>query len=757
MKSTVKRLNRLNTFLLINIILFLNLSIISCNINSDENSNNTNNSDNNETNNADYTKHIPITKHPRLWLSAERLEYFKNAKNKNTPEWTELLNQCNALIDNNLDNDPYGVDNSPQMATAPLALVYLLTNDTKYADKAMELMDKTPSSIYDGEGNTIYGDPDHHLFHYFGLAYDWLYNYSKMTDDKKKDYCAKMIKISDSFWKSYGLEASGTDSDANLLSGLIHLVLGTAFYGDNDNALQIIDRGWKGWDDGYGTDYNISNHDIIKEALGGVYPTGFSYFSGTDIIGISGYWMSFYTAFNYDLGEKEPLLLEFWKNLANSFIQLTEPNREFIYPNGSWQDPNKISDQAWFYQLVQISSFFNRLYDNNNEANFLKGYAKTIELQRNGWFTEFFFDSISDSSTNPFTNNLPKISFAKSPDFLLFRNSWEKNSIWGIFIGDGYIPLDHQSPDQGHFSLWKGDGYLTKGARTYEGLLHGDFFNSLSIQNNCSYNSESCLGTSVFNCEKTAKITRHSINEESPVFAYSMLEADGQWNDSPSEWNAFSNVKTYRRHFFWYNNYVVIFDRVRTNNSGWVKYRLRALTEPIIDNNLKIISQLSKNGKYKLIHKTLEPSNVNLEKINEKNKWIDIPDWVIDYSERKWQTVFKLSGKTSYNILNIIQMRDSTLKSFDVMEHIRGNNNSGVLLGNIIVIFNSKEELREECSYNINTPYEKRTHLIADLKPGTYTVSLNGSKISTIIVNTDNNTLFFQNAKIGNFNIKKIN
>lgn len=748
----IKFIKKFYTFFIIVFFIFS----ISCSINSNNTDDNTaeNDSSNNETNGADYTKHIPLTKHPRLWLNSERMEFFKNAKNNNTPEWIELLNQCNALTDNNPNNDPYGVDNSPQMGTAPLALVYLLTDEEKYADKAMELMDKTPSSIYDNEGNTIYGDPDHHSFHYFGLAYDWLYNYPKMTDTKKKEYCNKMIAISDSFWQSYGLQASGTDSDANLLSGLIHLVLGTAFYGDNDKASDIIDRGWAGWEEGYGTDHKISNLDIIKESIGGVYPTGFSYFSGTDLIGISGYWMSFYTAYNYNIGNNGPKIADFWKNLAISFIQLTEPNREYIYPNGSWQDPNRISDQAWFYQLVQIASFFNRLYDNNNEANFLKGYAKEIELQKNGWFTEFFFGSNSENSVNPFTNDLPKIGFAESPDFLLFRNSWNKNSIWGIFIGDGYIPLDHQSPDQGHFSLWKSDGYLTKGARTYEGLLHGDFFNSLSIQNNCSYNSESCSGTSVFNCEKKAGIIRHRINQSSPVFAYSMLEADGQWNDSPSVWNAFSNVKTYRRHFFWYNNYVIVFDRIRTKNTGWVKYRLRALTEPIIDNNSNTIIQSSKNGKYRLIHKTLEPCNVNLEKLNENNIWSDIPDWVIDYSERKWQTVFKLSGKNSYNILNIMQMGNNSLNSFDKTEHISGNNNSGVLLGNIIIIFHSKEELRTECSYSVTNSSGNMIHLITDLKPGTYTVSLNNIKILSVTINTNDNTLFFQNDKTGNFNIK---
>ena len=130
---------------------------------------------------------------------------------------------------------------------------------------------------------------------------------------------------------------------------------------------------------------------------------------------------------------------------------------------------------------------------------------------------------------------MPLVRFAAEPDCLLFRDNWGTTANWGLFMGDGGIPCDHQSPDHGHFALWRGGDYLTRGARSYDSLAHGDFFNTLSIENTCSVNGESCAGTARFNSEKKASISRHRQQDGSPLFAYAMLEADGQWNDPPGQ------------------------------------------------------------------------------------------------------------------------------------------------------------------------------------------------------------------------------
>ena len=693
------------------------------------------------------TNFYPIKSHPRLWLNKEILQNIQKQKETNSNEWQNFKVMCDSIIDSDTSNDPYGLDISPQNFTAPLALMYLLTKDNRYADKAMELMDKVSLDL------SLYGDPDQQSFYFMALTYDWLYKYPNMTQIKKDAYHKKMRALSDKFWNEYNINASGTDSDNNLLTGLLHLIFGAAFYGDYDDAKIMLDRGWYGWSRGYYTQRGISNKDIIKAGLGGIYFTGMAYFPSTDIIGISGYEMTLKSmGYNINVIDKE--LKPFWSNTIYSIIALTEPTRQKIYDYGSWQDPNTLNTQPWLVRAMKILSFFALQSGDNTAASLAKGYAQNVDIgYENDPFLELFFDLPDLNAISPYDIHLPLIRFAKSPDFLLFRDSWDTNASWGVFRGDGFVPLDQQAADQGHFSLWYGDSYLTKGARNYEALLHGDFFNTLSIQNDCSYNGINCSGNSIFDSQEPAAITRVKISQQHPLFAYSMLKADGQWDENPLNYAAIDYVKTYRRHFFWTPRYVVVFDRVRTNTPRDVRYRLRALSEPIILGDT--VMQYSQNGNYKLIQKTLLPKNITLKKIDESKLWSGVEDWIVDNSQRKWQTIFDINDTINVNILNVIQMGDKTMDSFDKLRLIEDSKNNGVKIGKWVVDFAKDETLRESVEYDINSSATDTYHLICDMKPGTYDLFINGVYLATREVKEEEKAIFFEiNSTADLLNIK---
>ncbi len=681
--------------------------------------------------------YYPTEPHPRLWLTTERLTAIEKAKTLNNERWVYFKEMCDSIIDTDITNDPYGLDTSPQNFTAPLALMYRLSGNTTYADKAMDLMDKTSLDL------SQYGDADHESFYFLALTYDWLYDYSKMSDKKKSEYHDKMVQLSDKFWPDYNLNASGTDSDSNLLTGNMHLTFGAALYGDFEDAVTLLDRGWMGWDVGYFTNTGTSNRDMIKEALGGVYFTGMAYFPSTDIVGITGYEMTLSTACGYDINVKEPELKPFWSNTIRAIISLTEPTRERICDYGSWQDPNILEYQPWLRRTMILLSYFAKKSGDSTTAALADGYSAAVNIgDYNDYFLELFFSQPESVPVSPYTAGLPLVHFAKSPDFLLFRDRWGVDANWGIFRGNGSVPLDQQAMDQGHFSLWRGDGYLTKGARNYEALSHGDFFNTLSIENACTLNGEPCSGTAIFNSEKPAAITRNREQDSAPLFAYAMLNADGQWNDNPSEYEAKRDVKTYRRHFFWTDDYVVIFDRLRNKIPLWSKYRLRALTEPLISGDT--VTQLSTNGKYKLLQRTLEPSDVTINKINEADEWNTIEDWVVNLSERKWQSVIDLPASRNTNILNVIQTGSSSMTHFDTLEHLSSTENSGVRIGNWVVSFSVEENLRTAVHYTIKDSTSGMWHLITDLQAGSYKILENGKQIKMLTVKEGDNTALFQ-------------
>ncbi|WP_456372090.1 DNRLRE domain-containing protein, partial [Thiolapillus sp.] len=50
-------------------------------------------------------EHYPTAAHPRLWLTAERLAAFEQARSLDTPQWKAFKQTCDNLIDDNPNND----------------------------------------------------------------------------------------------------------------------------------------------------------------------------------------------------------------------------------------------------------------------------------------------------------------------------------------------------------------------------------------------------------------------------------------------------------------------------------------------------------------------------------------------------------------------------------------------------------------------------------------------------------------------------
>ena len=302
----------------------------------------------------------------------------------------------------------------------------------------------------------------------------------------------------------------------------------------------------------------------------------------------------------------------------------------------------------------------------------------------------------------------------------------------------------------GSFSLWRNGGYLTKGARNYEALSHGDFFNTLSLQNGCTLNGNSCSGTAIFNSQEPATIARER-SSETPLMAYVMLKADGQWDDAPTVSNPVDNIKTYRRHFVWIDPYVVVLDRVRAYSAIDITWRLRALNEPTISGST--ISQLSDNNLSRLLTRIIEPSGVTISKVDETTLWSSIEDWVVNASERHWQSQVSFNPTDTLNILVVMQMGGANLTAFDTLESISDINNSGVRIGSKVVCFNSAEELRSSVSYTINSASSPMQHLVGDLTPGSYELQINGITVKSINVTDSDNSAWFESKSMGTVTI----
>ncbi|WP_027185503.1 hypothetical protein [Desulfovibrio inopinatus] len=687
--------------------------------------------------------YIPDGSRPRLWLTSSRLAALNTAMQAGSPEWTRFQSYCNSL----LTEDPWqGVETG----IAPLALIYLLTLNEQYATRAFVFMDRVSDDISQG------GDVGHVDYGFLALGYDWLYNHPSMTLARRNAYIAKMERLSRDIWTNYndsGTGGNAQDTDAILVSGAHHLMFGCALYGDSSEARDMLDRAWWLWKHGQGAapssgqeQYTLAQpiRDWIKKAHGGHWHTGFMYFMGTDSAGLGNYYLSLRTACGYDPSTHEPNLKGFWPNVIRTMLDVTTPPRSMLYHTGDWQDPWGFAELSYVYKLLSMASYEAGIEGEVIWDAYGRGFANIIDSLHNDEFREFFYVEPDVQALNPYTANLPFIRFCDGDDFVFFRDNWGTTARWGLFSGQGTIPADHQTSDIGNFVLFREDDYLTKDRRLYGGVDNGPAFNNFAIENSLPNGSPLMTGSA-----SAASIARYRSSSSdastglNTPYVYSMMQGDEQWDEDPNQWQAINRVTTYRRHFFWSGDVAVVFDRLRTTDAGWSIYRLHAQTQPTL--NGRTITQSSTNGKHVLLHQTLEPENCTFTLVNEKTAWQSMfEDYEINESERLWHYAIQPPESDRVNMLSVMQMGPTGTTQFEGLEHLTSSGQTGAKLGDWCLLFSAEETLRDMATYTIGSPQAGLHHLVCDLSPGTYVVSLNGVESpETIEVLTNDNTALF--------------
>ncbi len=697
---------------------------------------------------ADFpSAYYPSGIHPRLWLTADRLADLTASMNANTSQWQRFQSLCDTM----LTEEPWqGV----QSGIAPLALMYVLTGDERYAARAFAFMDSATDDQSEGDAAHV----DHG---YLALGYDWLSNHSSMTPLNRSEYIAKMEKLSSEMWTDYnnsGQGGNGQDTDAILVSGAHHLMFGCALYGDSDKATDMLDHAWTLWERGQGAAPNSGQsqwtlaHPIrnwISEALGGHWHTGFMYFMGTDGNGLGNYYISLRTACGYDPSTREPKLKGFWPNVVRTLLDLTNPARTMLYHTGDWQDPWGFEELSYVYKIASVASFESGVEGQGLWNSYGRGFYNAIVSMHNDEFLEFFYHETAVQPVDPFAAALSTVRFCDGDDFVFFRDSWDTTARWGLFSGQGTIPADHQTPDIGNFFLFRDDDYLTKDRRVYGGMDIGPAFNNMAIENSLEYGSPIMTGSA-----GAASIDRYrggETQDDNPVtFAYAMMQGDDQWDDDPNQWEPMDRVQTYRRHFFWSGDYAMIFDRLRTVDAGWAVYRLHAQTQPSL--NGQTITQASANGRHVLLHRTLEPANCTFTKVNEKIAWNGVfEDYEINEEERLWHYAIQPSESDSVNMLSVMQMGPAGTNNFVGLEHLSSGTETGAKIGEWCLLFAAEERLRTKSQYTITLPQAGLRHLVCDLKPGSYRVFINGvpqdKKVS--VAARDNTAYFVTEETVG--------
>ncbi len=683
------------------------------------------------------TDFLPDGPHPRLWLTPERKAALLAAKNANTPEWQRFSNEADGYLTDEFWGDLVNF-------TIPFTLLmYEMTGDERYATRTMDLMDQFPLDEWE-----ISCCPYHNQIHNMALGYDWLYDHPAMTEEKKAFYREKMLHLADNLWVD-ALNSDGVsnsqDTDRVTMSGASLLMIGCALWGDDDRAPEIYERGWRMWTKGLGEPPSTGIYRQwtdaqpvrrwIQDFGDGPWPSGWFYATGTDMVGLKDYFTTLRTACGYDPNVLEPGMSDTWKNQIRCFILGMDPRRTTTYSGADWQESDLLSNYNNAYMHSCLAALADEAVQagDSQEAAWARYLVRNTEGSHSNTFREFFFSpGASPAVDSPFDGDLPLVAYSAGlPNYMYFRDGWDMNARWGIFGGQAGVPCDHPQMDQGHFSLIRGGEYLTRDAPGYKEFSIGaQTYNTLTTENatvgGYCHNSNFDLPTQM----------ERRLSSEDPLFAYAMLEVAGQRREDPFWWESDQRVQKAQRHFFWAGDYAVVYDRVRRTDVGWAKYRLRAMSEPIVNGDT--ISQSSADGSQRLLQRTLEPAGCEFSVLDESALFSGVENWQIDSSYRHWQTVIQPQAGASLNMLNVIQMGPAALDGFDSnLEHITGSGNTGVLVGPWCVVYSAGTDLRSSVSFNVTAAEAGGHFMVGDLEPGTYTVSITGQADQQVEVSAE--------------------
>lgn len=431
--------------------------------------------------------------HPRLILSSSKLSELRakacydasgNVISNCTPQasWTVLKNWA----DNNLNTT-----NSRSLAEygpRHFALVYQITQNTQYADKAISLMEWFYSAnIFNNQCSSTQpncgtyaggaSDPWHYSMRYLGvsvgLAYDWVYD--RLTADQRTRFYTKM-----NGWIDVVLNSSTNGSniwpgvntgDNNFYYG--HTsgigVMAYATYeasGGNPNAqnyINLMTTRITNVITNYleGNTYTCPNYRVTSAGCvekgtglgkGGDWAEGWNY--GEDSMRP---FINLLKAIKTAEGINYLNSLNFFKETPIFYLSATKPNLANIYAESDWTreatgaisgySRNFMSMLADEFQGTQLSRQIQYWINNNAMPSYqLTSWASYTAAEEFLWYNSAF--------PQENYNTLPLINYASGTQALMGRSGWASSDTWFTFRSGGRW-TSHGHNGQGHFNIYK--------------------------------------------------------------------------------------------------------------------------------------------------------------------------------------------------------------------------------------------------------------------------------------------------------------
>jgi len=397
--------------------------------------------------------------HPRLAIDLQAVARLKKLAEANDPGWLKLKSAADGYCAKQgvaRDYAAWGY----RGAIETLTMAYLITDDKKYAAKAIEAME-----ICDKEGLPLVSSDAGYCMRTYGpavaIGYDRLY--SVLTPEQKEKYWKDL-----NYWLAW-YAAAGYQSDGpamgNYFSGhFIGLYMAAyATYGDNPLAPTLMDKAT-----------NFFDTMIAKQSEPGGPLEG-----GDDPEGryAGNYYDSWFTYLitRKLAGECDAGVISNWpKDVCRSYIHRTRSDEKTFYDFGAWRD----QEPSWITVTPMLD--LSCLLAGTPQGEYAQQYVLKFGKGKQG--EGITFSAIFDPNRKASSwDGQPCSYFSPGLGLATARSSWEKGAVWVAFQGAGTRICDHQHRDSGYFEIFRGTDELLKDTNTDDGGFGSEYHNCLLV------------------------------------------------------------------------------------------------------------------------------------------------------------------------------------------------------------------------------------------------------------------------------------
>ncbi|MEA2511323.1 MAG: hypothetical protein QOJ59_810, partial [Thermomicrobiales bacterium] len=488
---------------------------------------------------------VPVTSHPRLWLTAEDLPRLRGWATEANPLWRDgllvLAEELKANMDaghvpgedgGSRDWEQYPTENYAEYF-AFLSLVHPNEADRKdYAERARTLLMHAIGEAAKGPAEEQpFRDPAFATFNRsrwwgegFALTVDWIY--PVLTSEDKATIRQVFLR-----WVDDNLNASTTSynhpepigvvNDPALLADPIAVRwAGNNYFAAHMRNIGLMALAFDPSDDPDGelTSY-VENatgawlymiDSLLRgDARGGLPTEGFEY-SPQQLAYVVEFVLALHTAGQDDPARWGPQVVlsdnPFWDEMIPAYLHSLSPVPVLV-PEYEYLGP--VYQPAWYgdgqtYWAPDFIALFGALgrYDDLTghtkrlqtlrwlQTHLAPGGAERLIPERMADAEDYhdailyflLFDPAAPEPTDPHPG-VPLDHFASGIGRLLVRTSWEEDATWFTYAL-GWINVDHQHSDGNQFEFYRNGEWLTK-ERTGYGFNIGssDYHNTLALEN----------------------------------------------------------------------------------------------------------------------------------------------------------------------------------------------------------------------------------------------------------------------------------